>query len=206
MRVAAYIDGYNLYHAIVRFREPHLKWLDLDALCQVFVPRVTGTLVAVNYFSAYADWLAPQKARHETYVKALQATGVNVHLGNFKVKDRKCPSCNHRYTGHEEKETDVHLALSLLNDAYQDQYDRALIVTRDSDLVPAARLTKQFFPNKQIMVVAPPHLGHSNDMLKVCDGKHKIQRKHLSQCLLPATLTDADGNTITRPIEYTPPV
>jgi hypothetical protein len=92
-----------------------------------------------------------------------------------------------------------------MDHARRDLYDRALIVSRDSDLVPAARLTKAAFPNKQIFVVAPPHLGHSNDMLNVTDGKHKIQKRHLSDNLLPASLTLADGTILTRPREYDPP-
>jgi hypothetical protein len=30
--VIAYIDGFNLYHAIDDLEKPHLKWLDLNAL------------------------------------------------------------------------------------------------------------------------------------------------------------------------------
>ena len=33
-RVVCFIDGFNLYHAIVRLGEPHLKWLDLRRLMQ----------------------------------------------------------------------------------------------------------------------------------------------------------------------------
>jgi hypothetical protein len=84
-------------------------------------------------------------------------------------------------------------------------YDRALIVSRDSDLVPAARVTKAAFPEKQIYVVAPPHLGHSNDMLAVADGKHKIQKKHLEAALFPALIRLPDGSTVSRPPEYDPP-
>ena len=205
LRVRAYIDGYNLYHSILRFGEPHLKWLDLWALCERFVPPVTGRLAGVHYFSAYATWLPASMARHKALVAALRSKGVDVNLANFKLKDRRCPDCKHRYVSHEEKETDVHLALALLDHAWRDMYDRALIVSRDSDLVPAARLTKASFPNKEIHVVAPPHLGHSNDMLKVVDGKHKVQKKHLEACLLPATINLTDGTVIKRPTEYDPP-
>ena len=93
IRVHAYVDGYNLYHAIRRFREGHLKWVDLWSLCATFVPARTAQLTAVHYFSAYAHWLPRQMARHEAYVQALKETGVTVHLAKFKRKDRYCPSC-----------------------------------------------------------------------------------------------------------------
>jgi uncharacterized LabA/DUF88 family protein len=205
LRIRAYIDGYNLYHAIRRFNEPHLKWVDLWALCERFVPPQTGRLDGVHYYSAYATWLPDQMVRHQALVAALESTGVEINLANFKEKDRKCPDCGHRYISHEEKETDVHLALALLDHARRDLYDRALIISRDSDLVPAARITKAAFPQKQIFVVAPPHLGHSNDMLAVVDGKHKIQKKHIETSLFPASLKLADGTVVTRPTEYNPP-
>ena len=207
IRVAAYVDGYNLYHAIDRTGQQPLKWLDLWALCDRFVPSRTGRLHAVHYFSAYATWLPPQARRHKTYVDALEAKGVTAHMARFKEKDRRCPKeeCGHRWKGHEEKETDVHLALALLDHAYRDLYDRALIVSRDSDLVPAARFVREAFPDKEVYAVAPPGSGHSNDMLRVCDGKkHKIKTRHLSECLLPARLVSEDGTEIVRPAAYDP--
>jgi uncharacterized LabA/DUF88 family protein len=162
-------------------------------------------LVGVHYFSAYATWLPGPMARHQAYVAALEASGVDVNMAHFKDKDRKCPACRHKYKGHEEKETDVHLALCLLDHAYRDLYDRALIVSRDSDIVPAARMTKAAFPKKELFAVAPPHLGHSNDMLRVADGKHKIQRRHVEACLLPGKIELPDGAVILRPTEYDPP-
>lgn len=206
VRIRVYVDGYNLYHAIARFQEPHLKWVNLWELSKVFVPPQTGSLEGVHYFSAFATWLPAQMTRHQAYVAALQSVGVETNMANFKIKDRKCPQCGHRYVGHEEKETDVHLALALMDHARRDMFDRALIVSRDSDLVPAARLTKAAFPEREIFVVAPPHLGHSNDMLKVTDGKHKIQKRHIAASLFPARIAKPDGTTILRPPEYDPPV
>ena len=68
-RVAAFIDGFNLYHAILNLRAPHLKWLDLWALSDAFVLRRTQLLTDVYYFSAYATWLPGAYRRHRTYVR-----------------------------------------------------------------------------------------------------------------------------------------
>ena len=145
-------------------------------------------------------------ARHEAYVGALQAMGVDVNMAQFKDKDRRCPACRHKYKGHEEKETDVHLALCLYDHAYRDMYDRALIVSRDSHIVPGVKMTKAAFPKKEFFAVAPPHFGHSNDLLTVVDGKHKIQVKHVEGCLLPQKINCEDGTVIQRPSEYDPPI
>ena len=48
------------------------------------------------------------------------------------------------------------IGIHLLNDAYKRQYDKAYLVTRDSDLMPAVNMVRAEFPNKQIVAVAPP--------------------------------------------------
>lgn len=39
MRVAAFIDGFNFYHAIDDAGHHHFKWVNLRALCQQFAPK-----------------------------------------------------------------------------------------------------------------------------------------------------------------------
>jgi hypothetical protein len=55
-RVACYVDGFNLYHAIHELNKPHLKWLDIRALAASLC-REGETLTKVAYFSAYPTWL-----------------------------------------------------------------------------------------------------------------------------------------------------
>ena len=104
--VCIYIDGFNLYHALVRFEDHKLKWLDLRALSQRLISSKTEEVKGIFYFSAYAHWLPDKMARHRVYVKALEAVSVTCILGHFKNKDRKCNSCGATWIAHEEKETD----------------------------------------------------------------------------------------------------
>jgi hypothetical protein len=78
MKVACYVDGFNLYHAINDLNKPHLKWLNLWALAESLC-RPGETLVKVAYFSAYATWLPAQYARHRKFVTALTHVGVECH-------------------------------------------------------------------------------------------------------------------------------
>lgn len=205
-RVVCFIDGFNLYHAIAKLKAPHLKWVNLYSLSSVFVRPQSQYLVDVHYFSAYADWLPQQKSRHIQYVKALMASKVSPVMGKFKIKDRNCPSCHHRWNGHEEKETDVNIALALLDLAYKDKYDHAFLVSNDSDLTPAINMVRGNFPNKKITTIVPPHYTHSNELIKASSEKAKITIPHLERCLLPTIIYDAGGNIIaTRPVEYNPP-
>lgn len=87
-RIAAFIDGFNVYHAIHDLQAPHLKWVDLGKLAGTFLRRRSQRLQDVYYFSAYATWLPGPYKRHRAYVAALRAARVNVVLGAFKEKAR----------------------------------------------------------------------------------------------------------------------
>lgn len=197
----AYIDGFNLYHAIDDLNRPDLKWLDLQALC-VSLARPHETLVEVNYFSAYATWLPEQHKRHIEYVKALEHVGVKCIMGHFKVKPVNCKKCGKGWLHHEEKETDVHIAARIIADAYEGRFDRAILITADSDLAPAIKIVKRAFPKRQIFVVAPPErFGHARDL----DPRLALTKGRLAKCPLPETAKDAAGNVIfTRPANYAP--
>lgn len=206
LRSAFFIDGFNLYHALKRLQQPHLKWVDLLELMQQQISPKTERIVSVFYFSAYAYWLPKQKLRHQEYVRALECNGTSIVMGHFKEKQRSCLKCKTTWIQHEEKETDVNIAVYMLNEAFKNRYDRAYLVSRDSDLRPAIDAIKTQFPEKEVFVIAPPHLGHSNDLIQAAHGKKRINLKQIERCLFPKFVHNGDGDLIaTRPIEYDPP-
>lgn len=126
-RVSFLIDGFNLYHSlreIGRLTKAPVKWLDIVKLCEAYLHAVRSgvgervELASVTYFSAFATHLVPSNPdvvkRHQTYVAALESTGVEVVLARFKEKTITCPVCGNRIKRHEEKETDVALGLRLI--------------------------------------------------------------------------------------------
>ncbi|NGX61332.1 MAG: 6-hydroxy-3-succinoylpyridine 3-monooxygenase HspA, partial [Chlamydiae bacterium] len=154
-RIACFVDGFNLYHALREIKKPYLKWLDLSQLMERLFPHQHSQIITdIFFFSAYPTWKKDSYERHRKYVSALRASGVQPILGQFKIKQRKCPNCKHGWRGHEEKESDVNIALALLNEAYRDRYDRAVIVSRDSDLAPATRMVRKYFPEKTITILS----------------------------------------------------
>ncbi len=201
-RVIAYIDGFNLYHAIEDLEKPHLKWVNLWKLCQDML-RKNEKLLCVNYFSAFATWRKLAFERHQEYVKALQHAGVQPHMARFKEKPRNCNKCGAQWISHEEKETDVNLALSIVYDVFKDSFDRAILISADSDLAPALKMARNHSPSKEIFVVAPPgRFGAARDL----NPRIAITQGRLAKALLPATTLNADGTPIfTRPTRYDPP-
>ncbi len=201
--VSFYIDGFNVYHALLKFRDDKVKWLDLASLCQRLIAPKSEVIVQIYYFSAFADWLPGPMSRHQEYVKALEARNVTCIMGHFKKKDRECHTCNATWIAHEEKETDVSIGITLLNDAYKNRFERAFLVTRDSDLMPAVRMVRAEFPKKEIVAVAPPMMGHSNDLIGVCNFKRKIKPDQVRGCLLPKHVLRPDKTVAaTRPTKY----
>lgn len=204
-RVAAYIDGYNLYHAVDALRDNRLKWLDLSALVRCFIDPSQHRIAKITYFSALAHWKKDAVKRHEEYIKALKHIGINIVMGKFKNKDRSCNSCGATWGGHEEKETDVNIALHLLNDAYLDVFDQALIISQDSDLFPAISMVRRHFPHKKIKIITPPNLKHSKEMARIVDDKNlgSIKQIHVERSQLPNILYDRKGQIVSeRPAKY----
>lgn len=80
IRVACYVDGFNVYHAIddmsraTRGELNYLKWIDLRKLMLLFTDAAVHKIVCVKYFSAYPTWKPQQYLRHQIYVTALRNT------------------------------------------------------------------------------------------------------------------------------------
>jgi uncharacterized LabA/DUF88 family protein len=205
-RVACYVDGFNLYHAIDDLKKPYLKWLNLLALATSLC-RPGEEVVKVAYFSAYATWLPDRYARHRQFVRALDATGVKCHIARFSEKTVFCHSCKATWKSREETETDVHFALTFLEDAIDDVFDRAIIVSADSDYVPAVRRVRARLPGREVFLAAPPgRFKAARELRKVCCSAIEITPGRLAKCLFPQRVTDRQGNVIaTRPPSYDQP-
>lgn len=198
-RVYVYIDGFNLYHAIDALKLPHLKWLNLWSLAEKLV-REGEQVSVVKYFSAYATWREQSYRRHERYVAALASHRVVPIMGRFKEKPVRCKVCGHSYKSHEEKETDVNIGAHLLADALRDRFDRAIIISADTDLNAAVLLARREVPHKQIDVVAPPNRMNRNSL-----ARFEIAKGKMKNSLLPLEITLRDGRKIVRPKEYASP-
>ena len=99
----------------------------------------------------------------------------------------------------EEKGSDVNLAAYLLVDAFDDDYEAAVVVSNDSDLAEPIRLVRGKF-KKAVLVLHPcgPGRALSVELRRVATKSLIVDRSLLPACQLAATLTDAHG-TIHKP-------
>lgn len=204
-RVIAFIDGFNMYHALVEARLNSCKWLNYRSLAEAFLVPSTQRLEHVYYFSAFVPWDPLKTNRHKVYIKALRHAGVEVVLGKFKKVTRNClGSCRERFQTFEEKETDVNIALNLLKLAMQDMYDMALLFSSDSDLVGAVKTVKEVAPHKHIKVVIP-YKRTCLDLKNICDSSAKIKHAHFARHQFPnlVQIGPHKGDVLQKPSEWT---
>lgn len=200
-RISVFIDGFNLYHALNDNPSYHkYKWLNLEKLSKCFIfPK--DTIGEIFYFTSYVTWNPQKLIRHQIYVKALQLVGVTPVFGAFRMKDAKCRICHKLYKIPEEKQTDVNIAIKLFQTATVDSWDKAFIISGDSDLIPAIKAIKETFPTKQINVILP--IGRRAEELKqVTDFHMKIKQKHLQTCQFDNVIKIDANNTLTRPATW----
>ena len=84
----------------------------------------------------------------------MRATGVHVVEGRFQENSRKCRTCGSTWRSYEEKESDVNLCVYLMEAARLNEFDVALIVSGDSDMVPAVSAVRRMNPRLRLGRVA----------------------------------------------------
>lgn len=197
-RIVFFIDGFNLYHALAEKPEYYkYKWIDLFKLANCFIKK-TEKIVGIYYFTALATWDLKKMAKHKTLIKALELRNVNIVYGEFKRKDKFCRRCRNRYQTFEEKQTDVNIAIYLFELAIRDIYDTAIIVTGDSDLIPAIKAVRKTFPSKKIGIIIP--IGRRSEDLKANTDFHiKMKEKHLRSSMFEDVIKLNDTEELKRP-------
>ncbi len=178
-RIAFFVDGFNLYHSLDSSYQYHrYKWLNLDKLARCFITS-HDKVEKVFYFTTYATWDRVKLVKHQTYAKALQSVGVEAVFGAFRYVDKICRICHKQYKTFEEKQTDVNIAIKLFQTAVQDLWDAAIIVSGDSDLIPAIQAVKNTFPAKRIGLAIP--IGRrAEELNQVVEFHMKVKVRHLA--------------------------
>lgn len=192
LRTYVYIDGFNLYYR--GLKKTPFKWLDLKAVCQKCL-QPHNHIVSIKYFTALVSGVGdPQRPiRQKTYIRALKVyiPEVSVYYGKFtthKVNAKLVEPINGRNHARiyktEEKGSDVNLAVHMLNDAWMDSFDCAIILSNDSDLAESMRMVKEE-RQKLIGLLIPPDCHPSVELQKIAHFQKIIRQKTLSQCQMP---------------------
>ena len=153
MRTVAYVDGHNLYFSCLK-GTPY-KWLDLQSLVTSILAceSPSAQLTGLRYFTSPIKGSFARRGQASTdaqsaYLRALRThPSITIIEGRFRIdgafalRHRVPPNRDDkvRIWRIEEKETDVSIALSMYHDARSGDVDQVVLVSNDSDMVPALR-------------------------------------------------------------------
>lgn len=210
-RVAFLYDGFNLYHSLCAASRDlsgaGTKWLDLTDMSRGLLHEVGGRaeLGPVCYFSALANHVETTKpgavARHRAYLEALAATGVEISLGRFKQRRSCCPSCGVVIVRNEEKESDVAMAVRLLELASSGTCGTVVLVSADSDLTPAVRAVQRRFPAMPVLACFPYGRG-THELRQLSRGAIRLRKERYVAHQLPDPVVTPDGRLIRKPAAW----
>jgi uncharacterized LabA/DUF88 family protein len=199
-RVIVYIDGFNLYFGMRDAGFDTCRWLNVRELIDSFLlPH--QTMIEVKYFTSRVSNNPDKQKRQCTYLEAIDTTDVKIIYGHYQDGEQECKRCGHVWRTAKEKMTDVNIATALLVDAYNDDYDTAILVSGDSDLVPPIRAVHENFPTKKITVFFPPK-RHNVTVAAAAKGSMIIGRKKLLDHQFPPNVQKEDGFILRRPAAW----
>ncbi|MEK7137159.1 MAG: NYN domain-containing protein [Patescibacteria group bacterium] len=160
-RAMILIDGSNFYHRLKELRLRHLLSFDYAAFAKFLCGEKRKLAGCTYYIGAVREEVGNAKsqqlmANQVRLINRLRQQKWGVRLGEMLQSDGI----------YHEKGVDVRMAVDLVAGAYEDLYDTAILVSSDSDLIPA--LEKVRSKKKNVTYVGfshkPSHalIAHSN--------------------------------------------
>jgi uncharacterized LabA/DUF88 family protein len=199
MKTNVYIDGFNLYYRLIKGSP--CKWLNLLTLCQLMLPD--HDIQQIKYFTAPVSARPDdpdQPTRQQTYLRALRTIpNISIIYGHFLTNNcwmlkAGCPPTALEFVEvvkTEEKGSDVNLGVHLLNDGYKKEYETAVVITKDSDLLEPIKMVRGELGLK--VGILNPGKHPSRALLAHVDFIKRIRRNVLIASQFPDELTDKTG-------------
>jgi uncharacterized LabA/DUF88 family protein len=204
VRANVYVDGINLYYGALQ-GTPY-KWLDLRRLSQLLLPG--DRIHRIRYFTARVQTPRDQTRaqRQQTYIRALETLPrLSVHYASARSDRLRLPVGGPgrpdelvSVTRTSVKGADVHLAALLLADGFRGDYEVAVVVSNDSDLVPALRIVRNQLRLPVGLLLPLPRQYYAVELRRAATFSKPIRAGVLAASQFPPQLTDANG-TITKP-------
>lgn len=210
IRTNVYVDGFNLYYRCLK--DTQYKWLNILELCVRSFPQ--NQICRTRYFTAKvsATKTDPQKPqRQELYLRALGTIpNLSIHYGRFSSHVRSMPLAQPPAHGShmvdviytEEKGSDVNLASFLLRDAFRHDFEAAIVVSNDSDLVEPIRMVR-YELHLPVGILNPQRSSTQvpRDLRNVASFYRHITQSALATCQFPGSLSDSQG-TFHKPLSW----
>ena len=184
-RVIVYIDGFNFFYGLKsEAKWKRFYWLDFVALFEKFM-KPNQELIAVKYFSARPTEPGKNQRQYALFQANKENPKFRLILGKYLRKQITCFNCGNVINTYEEKETDVRIATQIVSDAYEDNCDVAIVVSADSDMIPAVEIAKS--TGHKVFVFFPPN-HYSSNLAALGSSRPILMSKYkarFNQSLLP---------------------
>ncbi len=195
MRTVIYIDGFNFYYGAVKGTS--CKWLDLKAMCQnILKPhhRIDSIVYCTALVNSRKD-NPDAPLRQATYIKALSkhTPEIKIIYGHFLENKTRMKPVDFTYGKTvevykvEEKGSDVNLAVHMVNDAWKDVYDCAIVISNDSDLAEAMKLVRVDC-KKKVGLFTPWRRRASKQLMANSDFQRTIRKSTIIKSQLPSPI------------------
>ncbi|HKS92410.1 MAG TPA: NYN domain-containing protein [Tepidiformaceae bacterium] len=198
-RTNVYVDGFNLYYGAVR-GTPY-KWLDIVRLCRTILPK--NHIQRVRYFTARTKARPDDpnvRDRQEAFLRALRTCPeVSIHFGSFRedVKSMRLASPGPRGAKYanviktEEKGSDVNLASWLLLDCFRGDFETAIVISNDADLITPIRMVASEFGRP--VGLLNPYRKPARGLESAATFYRAIRSTAVAACQFPDELADSAG-------------
>jgi uncharacterized LabA/DUF88 family protein len=169
-RVFLIIDGNNFYHRLKELELRNLLNFDYEKFTQFLVSK--RKLVLKKYYIGAVREEPNPKSRElmknqRILLGKLQKHGWQIGFGQLLKTGE----------GYHEKGVDVLIAVDLLIGAYENIYDVAILVSSDTDLIPAVEKVRT--KNKKIEYIGFSHKP-SYGLIKNSDIRRLLRKEDLS--------------------------
>lgn len=207
IRTNVYVDGFNFYYG--ELRHTGFKWLDLEKFFDVVLGD-RHQVCTVKFFTAKVQDRTQRPGganRQELYLRALRnfCPRVEIVYGHFlrhriRMEHAEPPPPSVKVWKTEEKGSDVNLAVQLLNDAWMNAFDSAVVVSNDSDLASSLQLVRATH-QKKIGLITPgaPKRRASSELRRYADFIRPLRRWHFEASQLPTVIPNT---RIQKPIDW----
>ncbi|HLC15886.1 MAG TPA: NYN domain-containing protein [Thermodesulfovibrionia bacterium] len=197
-RVIVYIDGFNLYCGLKTKGWKRYYWLNLQKLAGNLL-KPHQKLLCTKYFTSHISIPPDKQKRQSIFIEALETLeNFYIYFGIYQDNAIKCNRCGNIIQKPNEKMTDVNIATEMLSDAFQDNFDEAILVSADSDLSAPIKKVKQLFPVKKIIVAFSP-ARFSYHLSKLAHAHFPIGRKKFAESLFLDEVVKQDGYVLKKP-------
>ena len=176
-KVSIFIDGNNLYHGLKYIYKNSKKLINFnfEKFCNFLAKD--KKIVEIFYYNASLDKiknLDKYKSQKKFFDKLKKIPNLNLRL--CKLLKRKIKGTNQDY--YVLKEDDIHMAVDMVEGAFNSKFDVTIVVLGDGDFVPTVKAVQR--KNKVVKNVYFKN-SSSRNLKQHCDESLELNKKVLDE-------------------------